>query len=64
MTTLRWVWLGWVLVGLAIEGFAIWTRTPGDTLSETIWTLTVHYPLVAFALGVLMGHFFWQRVLP
>lgn len=64
MTPVRWVWLGWVLLGLLIEGYAVWTRTQGDTLSETIWDLTRRYPLVAFTLGFLMGHFFWQRALP
>lgn len=64
MTLVRWIWLVWVLVGLGVEGFAIWTRTPGDTLSETIWALNVRYPLVAFGVGLLAGHWFWQRAAP
>jgi hypothetical protein len=57
----RWGWLVWVLAGLALEGWAIY-EGKGNTLSETVWLLTRHYPLVAFLVGLLMGHFFWQRV--
>lgn len=34
----------------------------GDTISEIIWTTTTKRPILPFAFGVLMGHFFWQRV--
>lgn len=61
MNPVRWAWLIWVVSGLAIEGYAIWEGN-GNTLSETVWLLSKHYPLVAFLAGLLMGHFFWQRV--
>lgn len=37
-------------------------RHPGDTISEIVWDATTKRPLVPFACGLLMGHFFWQRV--
>jgi hypothetical protein len=61
VNALRWAWLFWVVAGLTIEGLAIY-EAEGNTLSETVWLLTKHYPLVAFLAGLLMGHFFWQRV--
>lgn len=45
---------------LGYEGLALWTTAPGDTISEIMWQLGQR-PLVPFALGFLMGHFFWQR---
>ena len=33
----------------------------GDTISEIMWSETSHYAMIPFAMGVLMGHFFWQR---
>jgi hypothetical protein len=34
----------------------------GDTISEIMWATTTRRPILPFAFGVLMGHFFWQRV--
>jgi len=31
-----------------------------STISETITTISGQYPIIPFAFGVLMGHFFWQ----
>ena len=52
------------LVGglLVYEFFALRNKCPGDTISEIMWTTTTKRPILPFALGVLMGHFFWQRV--
>ncbi len=52
------------LVGALIvyELVAVFDRQQGDTISEIVWTVTTRRPIVPFALGVLMGHFFWQRV--
>jgi hypothetical protein len=41
--------------------YEIWSlKSPqtGDTISEIIWKLAKR-PIVPFAFGVLMGHFFW-----
>ncbi len=35
----------------------------GHTISEIIWGMSKYHPLVPFALGALMGHFFWQAVM-
>ena len=53
------------LVGglLAYEAVTLANNREGDTISEIIWTVTTKRPLVPFAFGVLMGHFFWQRAL-
>lgn len=32
----------------------------GLTISEHVWSITLKHPLVPFAFGMLMGHFFWQ----
>lgn len=31
------------------------------TISETVWTLTYHTPLVPLLTGVLIGHFFFPK---
>lgn len=33
----------------------------GLTISEKVWAVTLHYPLVPFLFGLLMGHFFFRR---
>lgn len=54
--------VAWAIgVGLLLlyEGYALWNKTPGDTLSEAIWRLS-RRPFLPFVVGVLCGHFFWQ----
>ena len=60
MKRARVAWL--VLLGLALayEAYAVLNTPPGDTLSEAVWTYGRH-PMVAFAVGVIVGHWFWQR---
>lgn len=53
--------VGVLAVLLIYEGYALWTPTSGDTISELVWTTTVRYPIIAFLAGLLCGHFFWQR---
>lgn len=45
---------------LAYEMYAVLNGTPGDTLSEAVWIWGQH-PMVAFAVGVVAGHFWWQK---
>jgi hypothetical protein len=33
------------------------------TISWWIWTNSVKYPIIPFAIGVLMGHLFWNQSL-
>ncbi len=44
---------------LLYEFVALFYRPSGDTISEIIWGLSAR-PVVPFAFGLLMGHFFWQ----
>lgn len=55
------IFLGLVGGLVAYELAALKSQQPGDTISEIIWTATSRRPLVPFAFGLLMGHFFWQR---
>lgn len=45
---------------MGYEAVALMTSADGDTISEIIWGLS-NRPLVPFAFGMLMGHFFWQK---
>lgn len=53
-------------VGLGILGlyelYALYNRDPGDTISELVWKAAVKRPLLPFAFGLLMGHWFWSAV--
>jgi hypothetical protein len=53
-------WLIAVAGLLFYEGYALLNHTPGDTLSEAVWTYGQH-PMIVFCAGVLVGHFWWQR---
>lgn len=33
----KWFWLAWIVSFLAAEGFAIFSKQKGDTLSEHVW---------------------------
>jgi hypothetical protein len=55
--------IAWALgVGLLLvyELWAITNSVPNDTLSEAIWHWGQH-PMVALVVGILVGHFWWQR---
>lgn len=51
------------LVGglVAYELYTLSNDRDGDTISEIMWEATTRRPLLPFAMGVLMGHFFWQQ---
>lgn len=53
-------WLIAITGLLAYEGYALVNSTPGDTLSEAVWTYGQH-PMVTLAVGILIGHWFWKR---
>lgn len=49
--------------GLLIYEFITLKNTHrGDTISEIVWDATQKRPLVPLVAGMLIGHFFWQRV--
>jgi hypothetical protein len=52
-----------VMVVLLI-GYDVWTaikKGATTTISWTLWTYAQQYPIIPFALGVLMGHLFWVQ---
>jgi hypothetical protein len=54
--------IGFLITGITLilvyEIWSIKNHTVGDTISEIVWKLAKR-PIVPFAFGVLMGHFFW-----
>jgi hypothetical protein len=53
-------WLIAIAGLLVYEMYAVLNGTPGDTLSEAVWRYGQH-PMIAFAVGVLVGHFWFQK---
>lgn len=51
------IWIGWDIY-VAIETAS---APHGDTESEVIRDFSWSHPFFPFAVGVLMGHFFWTR---
>lgn len=52
------IFLGLVLALMLYELVAF-KRCNHETISEIFWRLSAR-PIVPFAMGVLMGHLFWQ----
>lgn len=52
-------WIGLVLLGI-YELYTATNSKGGNTISEYVWYLSQH-PIVPFAFGMLMAHFFWRR---
>lgn len=36
-------------------------KEEGDTISEVTLDKAIRYPIIPFALGVVMGHLFWPQ---
>lgn len=53
-----WILYAAVLMALFYEAWAL--VKSGTTISAMVWALSKK-PLFPFAIGFLMGHFFWQR---
>lgn len=51
-----------VLFACVYELSALITHREGDTISEIVWRISSQRPILPFAIGVLCGHFFWQKV--
>ena len=57
MTTTDKAW-GVAVGGLCLyEAYTLFNKTPGDTLSESVWEISAKRPLVPLALGLVTGHF-------
>ena len=57
-----WAWRAWIAAFLVIEGLALWSGEPGDTLSEHVWNFqelagSFGYAAVFALLGWLAFHF-------
>jgi hypothetical protein len=55
---MKWILILAVVMLFVYEFWSAWNHTPGDTISEIVWKFAKH-PILPFAFGVLMGHFFW-----
>lgn len=51
--------MGALVLLLVWEGWTLFNKREGDTISESMWRAIVRQPLVAFLLGMLMGHWVW-----
>jgi len=49
-----------ILLSIVYEIIAA-IQNQGYTISEIVWSFNKH-PVITFALGFLMGHFFWQAI--
>jgi hypothetical protein len=60
---MSWIILFWtgIICLLIYEIYAITTSWKGDTISEMIWEISLRKPIIPFAFGFLMGHFFWSK---
>lgn len=58
-----WVWMSWLAAFLVLEGWALIDRTPGDTLSESIWFLQTRFWPLTVGLAVLIGWLFYHFVI-
>lgn len=49
-----------VIVAIYIwDAYVLATGRPGESVSVVIRDWTEHQPMLAFAVGVLVGHVFW-----
>lgn len=55
----------WVLLGIlvALVGYDVVVACLGQppTISERVWYWSKLYPIVPFAAGLLVGHFWWRQ---
>lgn len=56
----RKIFLGLVGGLLIYEAVMLDEDDTPDTISGIFWGVSQRRPLVPFAMGMLMGHFFWQ----
>lgn len=60
------IWLG--ITAAILGGYEAWVIArgiPGETLSDAVWETTERYPYipmwVGLFIGMVLGHFWWQR---
>lgn len=48
-----------VLLLVVFDLYMAANNVPGDTISEVVRSWAARHPVIPFAAGVVMGHFFW-----
>ena len=48
-----------VLLLVVFDLYMAANNVPGDTISEVVRSWAARHPVIPFAFGVVMGHFFW-----
>ena len=46
---------------LGVEALTFVDSAQENTISEVVWRSVVGRPIIPFLVGLLCGHFFWQR---
>jgi hypothetical protein len=50
-----------VVLMIGWDVYVAFTPVKGDTISEILRQIARNHPMIPFALGVLIGHWFWGR---
>lgn len=61
MRTTAWVVSLTTAALIGYDVYAVLCLPPGSTISEVLLGAALHYPIVPFAFGFLMGHLFWPQ---
>lgn len=51
--------IGVTAFALILDVYLALDKRPGNTISQVMRRDTKKYPLIAFAWGLLMGHWYW-----
>jgi hypothetical protein len=60
-TNLAFFLVVWTVVFLAVaDALIVYFKGVEKSISCTVYAWSKAYPIIPFAVGVLMGHFFWN----
>ena len=59
--TIAVIWLTVVILGL-YDIYALYRGGFVNTISWQIYFYSKKYPIIPFAIGILMGHIFWNQI--
>ena len=48
-----------IIAVAVIDTLIIWQFGPDQSISRKIMEISMRFPIIAFALGVIAGHLFW-----
>jgi len=51
----------WIVVAILYDIIVLWQCGVGATISRVIYDWALGNPIVALAIGILCGHFFWSQ---